>query len=80
MGISALKLDPTAIDVETTEDALLVVLADNREITAPLESFPRLRDALSDQRRNWGLIGRRQGIHWPDVDEDIAVATLLRTG
>jgi len=80
MAISALKLDPTAIDAEVTEDTLRIVLADGREVTAPLEWFPRLRDATPDQRRNWRLIGRGQGIHWPDVDEDIAVATLLRTG
>ena len=57
---------------------LEVVLADGRELLAPLEWFPRLRDATSAQRQNWRLIGGGQGIHWPDVDEDVAVATLLR--
>jgi hypothetical protein len=42
--------------------------------------FPRLPDAAPDQRRNWRLIGHGQGIHWPDVDEDISVASLLRAG
>jgi hypothetical protein len=80
MAISALKLDSDAIAVETTETALRIVLADGRELTAPMEWFPRLRDATPAQRGNWRLIGGGQGIHWPDVDEDIAVATLLRTG
>ena len=79
MGISVLKLDSDAVDVETTDLALRVVLADGRELAAPLEWFPRLRDATPGQRRNWRLIGGGQGIHWPDIDEDIAVETLLRS-
>ena len=79
MGISALKLDSDAVDVQTTDLALHVVLADGRELDAPLEWFPRLRDATPEQRRHWRLIGGGQGIHWPDIDEDIAVATLLRS-
>lgn len=80
MGISVLKLDSDAVDVETTDCALRVVLADGRELSAPLEWFPRLRDATLGQRSNWRLIGGGQGIHWPEIDEDIAVASLLRLG
>ena len=79
MGISVLNFDSDAVDVETTDLALRVVLADGRELAAPLEWFPRLRDATSDQRKNWRLIGGGQGIHWPDLDEDVAVETLLRS-
>jgi Protein of unknown function (DUF2442) len=68
----------TAVDVTTDDSSLRVVLADGRELTVPLEWFPRLRDATPEQRRNWRLIGRGQGIHWPDVDEDISVAGLFR--
>lgn len=78
MPTSALKLDATAMNVTVTDDRLLVVLADGREVTAPLAWFPRLLNATESQRRNWRLIGRGQGIHWPDVDEDISVASLLR--
>lgn len=60
------------------EDTLIVHLSDGREISVPLEWFPRLRDATPEQRQNWRLITRGIGIHWEDVDEDIAVATLLR--
>jgi len=80
MGISALKLNSDAIDVATTEDALRITLADGRELAAPLEWFPRLRDATPEQRGHWRLVGGGEGIHWPDIDEDIAVETLLRTG
>jgi hypothetical protein len=43
-----------------------------------LEWFPRLRDATAEQRQHWRLIGRGVGVHWPDIDEDVAVATLMR--
>jgi Protein of unknown function (DUF2442) len=78
MPISAVKLDATAVDVTVTDDRIHVVLADGRELAAPLAWFPRLADATAEQRRNWRLIGRGHGIHWPDVDEDISVASLLR--
>ena len=80
MSISAVRLDANAVDVSVTDDRLVVFLADGRELAAPLAWFPRLLGATSDQRRNWRLIGRGHGIHWPDVDEDISVASLLRAG
>jgi hypothetical protein len=52
-------------------------LTDGREISAPLEWFPRLRDASATQRRNWRFIGKGVGVHWPEIDEDIAVDTLM---
>ena len=67
-----------AIDAHFSEDMLQVRLSDGREISAPLEWYPRLRDATPEQRQNWRLIGRGVGIHWEDVDEDISVAGLLR--
>lgn len=78
MTISAIRMNSDAVDVETTDTVLRVTLADGRELSAPLEWFPRLRDATAEQRGHWRLIGGGEGIHWPDVDEDIAVATLLR--
>jgi hypothetical protein len=78
MPISAIRFDATAIEVSVTNDRLLVTLADGRELAAPLAWFPRLSDATASQRKNWRLIGHGQGIHWPDVDEDISIASLLR--
>jgi hypothetical protein len=78
MPISAVRLDATAVDVTVLDDHILVVLADGRELAAPLAWFPKLADATAEQRRNWRLIGRGQGIHWSDVDEDISIASLLR--
>jgi hypothetical protein len=78
MPISAVKLDASAVDVRVSDKQLLVVLADGRELAAPLAWFPRLAEATGEQQRNWRLIGRGHGIHWPDVDEDISVESLLR--
>jgi hypothetical protein len=78
MPTSAVKYDATAVDVKLMNDRLVVVLAGGRELAAPLAWFPGLLDASNDQRRNWRLIGGGHGIHWPDVDEDISVASLLR--
>jgi hypothetical protein len=78
MPISPVKLDATAVDVTVTDDRIVVVLADGRELAAPLAWFPRLLEATPEQRRNWRFIGHGHGIHWPDVDEDISVPSLLR--
>ena len=80
MTISAVRLDATAVDVKVTDDQILVVLADGRELAAPLAWSSRLAEASAEQRKNWRLIGGGQGIHWPDVDEDISVASLLKVG
>jgi len=79
MPISTVKFNATAVEVAVNDDLIVVVLADGRELGAPLAWFPRLADATPEQRKNWRLIGRGHSIHWPDVDEDITVASLLRT-
>jgi hypothetical protein len=73
-------MDASAIDVDLNEERLLIVLADGREVAAPLAWFPRLLEATAEQRANWRLIGRGHGVHWPDVDEDISIASLLGVG
>jgi hypothetical protein len=73
----AIKFDDHAVDVSFTETALHFVLADGREISAPLEWFPRLRDASEVERNDWRFIGNGIGVHWSSIDEDIAVETLM---
>ncbi len=67
-----------AAEVWFDSDMMHVRLLDGREISVPVEWFPRLRDASDKQRKGWRLIGRGIGIHWEDVDEDISVAALLK--
>ncbi|MDQ1557419.1 MAG: hypothetical protein QOD32_479 [Pyrinomonadaceae bacterium] len=73
----AIEVEPLAVDVVCTDDALRVTLADGREIAAPLVWFPRLLKAAPEQRAEWRLIVV-VGIHWEAVDEDISVESLLR--
>jgi hypothetical protein len=60
-----------------TEDTLTAHLIDGRTISAPLAWFPRLVHGTLAERSNWRLIGNGEGIHWPDLDEDISVSSLL---
>ncbi len=78
MSILAVEVEPLAVEVNCTNDSLRVVLADGREVAAPLVWFPRLQKATLKERKNWRLIGGGMGIHWEDVDEDISVESLLR--
>jgi hypothetical protein len=63
--------------IAVTEDALTVDLADGRTISAPLAWYPRLLHGTSSERTNWRLIGAGEGIHWPDLDEDISMENLI---
>jgi hypothetical protein len=67
-----------ATHVELTEDELIVTLSDGRAMSAPLVWFPRLLGANAEQRQRWQLIGGGEGIHWPELDEDLSIAGLLR--
>ena len=78
MTSTAVELAPLATNVEVTADYLTVELADGRSISVPIVWFPRLLKAEPAARNQWELIGEGDGIHWPDLDEDISVAGLLR--
>ncbi len=71
------KAEPKARRVTITDDSLSVDLLDGRTISVPLAWFPRLLYGRRKERENWRLIGRGEGIHWPDLDEDISVENLL---
>jgi len=69
--------DPRVEKVRVTKDEIIAHLADGRVIRVPLAWSWRLSDATPAQRANFRLIGTGQGIHWPEVDEDISVEGLL---
>jgi hypothetical protein len=71
------KFEPVAVGVTFTPGRLRISLADGRELSVPLDFFPRLKKAGPSARNKWELIGGGLGIHWPDVDEDISVEGLL---
>jgi Protein of unknown function (DUF2442) len=60
-----------------TDESLTVDLVDGRTITVPIARYPRLVHGTGQERNNWRLIGGGEGIHWPDLDEDLSVEGLL---
>ena len=63
--------------VSIAEDTLKIELCDGRIISAPLNWYPRLLHGTPEERANWRLIGQGEGIHWPDLDEDISAENLI---
>ena len=78
MSISGIEIaESLAQGVRITDDDLAVDLADGRTIIVPLAWFPRLARGTPGERSDWRMIAGGQGIHWPRLDEDISVASLL---
>ncbi len=69
--------NPVVVSVSVSDTVLRMVLADGRELAAPLAWYPQLRDATPEQRQNWRPISQGRGIYWPDLDLDVSVAVLL---
>ncbi len=75
---TATLTEPRIVSVIVTDQAIVAHLADGRVVSVPLEWSWRLKDATPEQRMHWEIIGGGQGVHWPDVDEDISVEGMLR--
>ena len=78
MSTLAIETHPLAQNVEFTDDDLIVSLVDGRKVIVPLVWFPRLSNATKSQLANYELLGDGEGIRWPEIDEDLSVAGLLR--
>ena len=70
-------IEARAQAVVVTDEALVVDLVDGRTITVPLAWYPRLAHGSPSERTRWRFIGEGEGIHWPDLDEDISIDGLL---
>ena len=66
-----------AVNVKVTSQEIVVDLADGRTVVAPIAWYPRLLNGTSQERSHWRLIAGGEGVHWPDLDEDISVDNLL---
>jgi hypothetical protein len=69
--------DPRITVVDVTDDLITAHLADGRTISVPLAWSWRLSNATPEQRQNFEIIGTGQGVHWPDIDEDISAIGML---
>ena len=70
-------VEPRLLSVQVTDDEIIAYLVDGRTISVPLVWSWRLTEATLEQRQKFEILGDGQGIHWPDVDEDISVEGML---
>jgi hypothetical protein len=66
-----------AKSLEFDEFMMRVTLTDGRILCVPLAWFPVLRDATPEQRACYEIGGGGIGLHWPDLDEDLSIASLM---
>lgn len=71
------KLEPRISTMEVSAEIITAHLTDGRVISVPLVWSWRLANATPEQRKNFQIIGNGQGVHWPDVDEDISAIGML---
>ena len=69
--------EPRIVALEVTEDAIVAQLADGRMISVPLAWSWRLADATPTRRQRFEILGSGEGVHWPDLDEDISAQGML---
>lgn len=78
MSTARVKMRPAIVHrVEVDDERIRMVLTDGRELSVPTSISPRLLAATRPQRERWKLEGMGTAVHWPDIDEDIGVWTLL---
>ena len=78
MSTSPANVEPLAVSVTFDDHSFTAHLSDGRAISVPYVYSARLAAATPDQRADYQLIGRGRGIHWPQIDEDLSIAGLLR--
>ena len=74
----AVNADARVKDAAVTDDLITFHLVDGRVISVPLVWSWRLSEATPAQRDNYEIIGDGQGVHWPDIDEDLSVEGMFR--
>ncbi len=77
MSTSTTDSAANAVSIKIVQARLVVELADGREIRVPLTWYPRLAQGTPRERQKWELIGKGDGIYWPDLDEHISVAGII---
>jgi hypothetical protein len=77
MSFLTINKSKNAINIAFENSKMIVFLEDGRELSIPLEWFPRLKKATDEQLNKWRLIGKGEGINWEEIDEDISIENLL---
>jgi len=68
---------PVIEHVACDDATIRVTLVDGRSLALPLAASYRLSAATPAQRANYRVDPFDQGIHWPDLDEDIGLHSFL---
>lgn len=74
---TAVNSEPRILSLCVDDDTISARLNDGRTITVPLAWSWRLMNATSQQRQRFEIIGSGQGVHWPEIDEDISAQGML---
>ena len=74
---TVVRLEVKIKEIEVTDELITAHLVDGRTISVPLVWSWRLAEATPEQRENYVLIGDGEGVHWPDIDEDISGEGML---
>ena len=69
--------EPRIQEIHVTEDLIIADLVDGRTISVPLVWSWRLSEATVEQRAHYEIIGDGQGVHWPEIDEDLSAQGML---
>jgi hypothetical protein len=75
---TAVNVDARVKDVTVTDELITFHLMDGRVISVPLAWSWRLSEATPEQRENFEIVGDGQGVHWPEVDEDLSAEGMLQ--
>jgi hypothetical protein len=75
--ITVISIEPRVKAVSVTDDRITFDLVDGRTVSVPLAWSWRLSDATPEQRAHYEIIGDGQGVHWPDIDEDLSAQGML---
>ena len=75
---TAANSEPKILSLRVDDDTITACLADGRTIAVPLAWSWRLTNATREQRQHFEIIGSGQGVHWPELDEDLSAEGMLR--
>lgn len=75
---TAAKNEPRIVSLKVANDEIRAHLADGRKITIPIAWSWRLANATRAQRKCFEIIGSGEGVHWPEIDEDISARGMLQ--
>ena len=67
----------TATSVHVSATHLHVLLSDDRELSVPLDWYPRLKEGTREERSVHELTCGGTGIHWPLLDEELSIEGLM---